>query len=152
MKLPPGATGFGLPDGLAGPDDVRTFMTACHDAARRTGGSVARAQESGATPSFHAASIVYGDEKITILRHIRLPLIAFARESGPQAMTADPFIDRPALADILAQDTHCQVLSAPDLNSPLTEADMTDLTVAEHHQISYWKPATLGALLFNYWD
>jgi hypothetical protein len=67
-------------------------------------------------------------------------------------MLVTVFMDRPVLADILRQTTDCQILSAADLNAPLSRANLSDLGAAEHKQIRYWKPATGGELLFNYCD
>jgi hypothetical protein len=61
------------------------------------------------------------------------------------------FTDRFALAQILSAAGY-QVLPAAELRQPLTSADLSDLSAHEHEQIRYWKPQTVGELLFNYWD
>jgi hypothetical protein len=152
MKLQPGATGFGCPKGQVSPDDIRSFVTACYDAARRTGGSVTAAREPGVTPTFHTVVISYEDVHIAVLRHDRLDVIALAQEPAHVSTLITAFIDRPAPAEILCQTTDCRILSAADLNSSLSGADLADLSADEHREVSYWQPATIGELLFNYWD
>ena len=128
MKLQPGATGCGSPMGQVSPDDIRSFVTACHDAARRTGGSVTAARQPGVTPSFHTVVISYDDEHIAVLRHDRLDVIALAQEPAHGSTLITAFIDRPALAEILCRTTDCPILSAADLSSSLSDADLSDLS------------------------
>ena len=152
MKLPPGATGFGPSGAQASLDDVHAFLTACHDAARRTCGTLIATRQPGVTPSFHTVVIRYEDQDVAVLRHARLDLIALAHDPGSGSMLTGPFIDHFPLTETLSQTATCQILSAADLNSPLSDADPSELSAAERKQIRYWKPATLGELLFNYWD
>lgn len=151
MKLPAGATGFTRP-GQAVHYDARPFLTACHDAARRTGGTITTSQEPGVTPNFHAVVIAYGHERLAVLRHALLPLAAFAQAPRDHVALPPAFIDHPRLAQIIGESTGCPVLSTAELRQPLKPADLSQLTTAEHEQIRYWKPATVGELLFNYWD
>ena len=87
---------------------------ACHDAARRTGGSVTAARQPGVTPSFHTVVISYDDEQIAVLRHDRLDVITLAQEPAHGSTVITAFIDRPALAEILCQTTNCSILSAAE--------------------------------------
>lgn len=151
MKLPAGATGFIRP-GQAGDYDARYFLAACHDAARRTGGTVTASQKPGGTPNFHAVVIAYEHERVAVLRHALLPLAAFAQVTRDHVTLPPAFIDHPRLARIVGETTGCLVLSAADLRQPPASADLSQLTAAEHEQIRYWEPATVGELLFNYWD
>ena len=151
MKLPAGATGFG-PLEQASHYDARSFLKACHDAARRTGGKVTATHQAGVTPNFHTVVITCGHEHVAVLRHALLPLIALAQAPADAVPLAPAFIDHTHLAHILSQTTGCQVLSTTDLHQPIASADLSELTPAEHTQIRYWKPTTVGELLFNYWD
>jgi hypothetical protein len=35
---------------------------------------------------------------------------------------------------------------------PLVQVDLSALDRNEHREIKYWKPETVGELLFNFWD
>ncbi|NYF58605.1 hypothetical protein [Micromonospora purpureochromogenes] len=149
-RLPAGATGFGVrstePDG-----GLRSFRTVCHHAARRTGGGVTSCAAAGVTPSFHTAVVVRGDRAVAVLRHTVLPLVALARPRC--AGDADvAFVDDATLAAALAEVSGLRVLSVAQLHTPLSRVDLTALTAEEHAQLAYWKPETLGGLLFNFWD
>lgn len=150
MKLPAGATGFDTP---ANPNaDLRSFLTVCHQVARQLGGTITRTTPAGVTPNFHTAVIQYTDgQQIAVLRHAVLPLVAFAhpRSGGDTTMT---FIDHPSLAATIRDICDLRVLTTDQLHTPLSHVDLSALTGHEHDQINYWKPETVGDLLFNYWD
>lgn len=150
MKLPAGATGFG-PGTQASHDLNHAFATACHAAARRTGGIVIAAQQAAVTPDFDAVLLAYAHERVAALRHALLNLVALVQVPGDHVALPLTFIDRPRLAQVLGE-TGFQVLPAAELRQPTASADLSDLTAHEHEQIRYWKPATAGELLFNYWD
>jgi hypothetical protein len=151
VKLPAGATGFGPPE-PGGQADARSFLTACYKAARRSGGKLTRINQAGVTPDFHTVVISYDSEEFAVLRHIQLPLLALARPQDSASARTPAFTDYPPLADALTEITGMQVLTAAELHTPLARTDLSQLSQAEHQQISYWKPATLGDLLFNFWD
>jgi hypothetical protein len=93
-------------------------LTACYDAARRTGGRVIATRRPGVTPNFHTVVIGYGDDHVAILRHAWLGLIALAEDPDSGSNLVIAFIDRPVLAEILGQTTNCQILSAKRWNKP----------------------------------
>ena len=43
-------------------------------------------------------------------------------------------------------------LSAEELAAPLLKADISHLSSDQIQDISYWKPANVNELLFNFWD
>ncbi|MGW5576364.1 hypothetical protein [Micromonospora chokoriensis] len=149
MKLPPGATGFNPRPGHQ--TDLSVFTAVCHHAARTIDATVTGATPAGVTPSFHTVDITHAQHHIAVLRHITLPLTAFARPraSGDVAVT---FIDQPDLAAAITNLTDAQVLTAEQLRTPLSQVDLSALEPAVQDQINYWKPTTVGELLFNFWD
>jgi hypothetical protein len=126
-------------------------MAACHSAARRTGGTVAAAWQAAVTPDFDAVLLAYEHERVAVLRHALLNLVAFVEVPGDHVEPPLAFIDRPCLAQILGE-TGFLVLAAAELSQPISPADLSHLTAHEHEQIRCWKPSTVGELLFNYWD
>jgi hypothetical protein len=149
MKLPPGATGFnGQPGSEA---DLRAFAAVCHRAARAIGATVTGVTPAGVTPDFHAIDIIHAQHEIAVLRYIALPFIAFAggRTSGDVTVT---FVNHRDLATAITILTDAQVLTVDQLQIPLSQVDLSALDPHEHDQIDYWKPTTVGELLFNFWD
>ena len=148
MRLPPGATGFHTPGGQA---DVRAFTAVCHHAARALGATVTGVTPAGVTPSFHTVDIAAARHHVAVLRHVTVPFIAFARPRAGDDATVT-FVDHPGLAAVLDTLTDARVLTADQLGIPLSQADLSALDRAEHDQIGYWTSATVGELLFNFWD
>ncbi|WP_243704551.1 hypothetical protein [Micromonospora sp. KC723] len=74
-----------------------------------------------------------------MLRHTALPFIAFARPhvNGDVMVTC---VDHPDLAAALTTLTDTQALTAAQLQTSLSHADLSDLSPHEHDQINYWKP------------
>ncbi|MEV1331659.1 hypothetical protein AB0J20_19040 [Micromonospora costi] len=151
MKLPPGATGFNPPPGTQA--DLRAFTAVCHHAARAIGATVTGFSPAGVTPNFHTVYIADAQRHIAVLRHTTLPFIAFTRpHSDNDGDVMITFIDHPNLAAALTNLTDAQALTVDQLQTPLAHVDLSALDRAEHGQIDYWKPTTVGELLFNFWD
>jgi len=149
MKLPPGATGFNPPPGDHA--DPRAFTAICHHAAHAIDATVTGVTPAGVTPNFHTVVIADNQHHIAVLRHTTLPFIAFARPHVKGDVTIT-YVDHPGLANAITNLTDAQILTADQLQTPLTQVDLSALDPHEHDQIGYWKPTTLGELLFNFWD
>ncbi|MEU8423493.1 hypothetical protein AB0C15_21725 [Micromonospora sp. NPDC048835] len=149
MKLPPGATGFNPPPGAQA--DLRAFTAVCHHAARAIDATVIGVTPASVTPNFHTVDIADAHDHMAVLRHTTLPFIAFARpQANGDVMVT--FVDHPNLAAALTALTDVQPLTAKQLQTALSQADLTALNAHEHDQITYSKPTTVGELLFNFWD
>ena len=150
MRLPAGSTGFDAP-----PVDAaahrRAFLTACHHAARAIGGRVAGIEGPGVTPNFHLAEIAHRDGRLSVLGH---GCVLFAAIAGPRPWRdlRPTFADDPAVAAAIVAASALRPLAVAELSTPLDQADLSALGPGEHRQIAYWKPDTVGELLFNYWD
>jgi hypothetical protein len=135
--------------------DLKAFRHACHEAARRTGGTLREFRiSSEPTPNFHQGIIVYTDRTVAVVCVRDAPLLAMAvprvigctaaRESTPLA-----FVDLPDLADALAQAPGFRLLTTIELNGPI---DLAKWPQFSRHDLRYWQPQTLGEGLFNFWD
>src|SRR5699024_2639899 len=62
------------------------------------------------------------------------------------------FIDRPVPNEQFS--SFYRLLDADELNVPFHQnlIKKTELNSAEWEQIIYWKPETIGQIIFNYWD
>ncbi|MFG1839570.1 hypothetical protein ACGFH8_14155 [Micromonospora sp. NPDC049175] len=149
MKLPPGVTGVNPPPGAEA--DLRVFTAVCRHAARAVDATVTGVTPAGVTPNFHTVDVADDRHRIAMLRHTIVPFIAFARPrtKGDVMLT---FVDHPGLAAALTDLTDAQALTVDQLQTPLAQVDLSALDRAEHDQIGYWKPTTVGELMFNFWD
>ncbi|WP_067830849.1 hypothetical protein [Actinomadura kijaniata] len=135
---------------------VREFRRACYTAARRTGGKVVEFRlAKGVAPNFHQGLIAYRDRTVAVVCARDLAVLAVAEpriidfaadgaESGPLT-----FVEVPALAAALVEEPGLRVLTPSELNGPFDAASWPHVL---SNDITYWKPATLGEALFNYWD
>jgi hypothetical protein len=143
VQLPRGATGFWSASATPpAPVDVRTFKSLGHSVGR-----VVSFQPAGVTPNFHLLTLRLPAGDLGVICHELLPLIAFV--TVPLVDCSPTFVSRPDLAPFFPG---FEALTADALATPASRADLSLLAVAEHRQILYWRPATVGETLFNYWD
>lgn len=141
MKLPRGSTG------LDASPPAAAFVGHCHHVARTVGGEVVRVERAGVTPNFDTVDIRRRSGTTSVLRHAALPFVAFATPRADDHMELT-FIDDDELAGLFEET----VLDRATLCADLSTADLSELDPAEHEQITYWRPGTVGEVLFNWWD
>lgn len=128
------------------PAGLAEFRGLLHEAARRAGGTVTRWCEPVVTPNFHAAYVEYGDRRPTVA--------ALYSHAGDVALTAGheqqplEFVDDAALTSALAE-LNLDVWASAELRRPFKVQDWPLLDVRD---VRYWRPQTVGAALFNWWD
>ncbi|WP_230200279.1 hypothetical protein [Bacillus niameyensis] len=151
VKLPNGITGFYNSKVNTPPPQVdwRQFKQLCFDVAIRSGGKVIDFKSPRYTENFYYAQVKILDNQFYILLNEHFPYLAFASvvEFGNIK-----FIDEPFIYEQFSP--FYQVLKSVELNAPFNQnlVKPTELNNAELEQISYWKPETIGQLIFNYWD
>jgi hypothetical protein len=153
LVLPRGVTGFRSRRSRPLPEtDPRAFARICHAVAGATGGRPGAITSPGVTPNFYSCLIAYGQEQVMLLGHQHVPFLATAAPAPAGAPVT--FIHDPRLHNALALSPPepFRLLTLGQLQAPLHLIDCTALDRAELHQISNWKPATAGELIFNYWD
>ncbi|MER6473230.1 hypothetical protein [Streptomyces collinus] len=69
----------------------------------------------------------------------------------PRAGAPPTFTSPPAWADAF-EPGGFRLLNVEELSTPLTAADTSELAEAELEQVRYWRPSTIGELMFNWWD
>ncbi|WP_339912222.1 hypothetical protein [Symmachiella dynata] len=153
IVLPRGITGFTnrkdppLPVSI----EKRQFRTDCYQVARQCNAAVRSIDEPSGVENFRTTEIAIGDENILILLNVHFPYLAMAQVRHVGDLTLN-FIDVPALASAFSAIDRYQVLTADDLAHPINESMVGNLSKAELHQMNYWKPQTMGEVIFNYWD
>lgn len=156
QRLPRGATGFWDHDPLPQTDPA-AFASICYTAARHLGGRIEEITSRGTTPNFHRATISLSADRVSILAHRHLPLLAIAEphpepESHADGAATVTFIDHRRTTAALAPESTFHLLSQDELQTDLSRVDLSALSRAELRQVDYWQPQTVGALLFNHWD
>lgn len=154
IPLPRGATGFwDARAGTVARTDVRAFRTAVHTAAQQVAGQVEGFEPAGVTPNFHLMVVrMRRDDRVGVVCHQLLPWLALARPPEDGSMEPLAFRSEPELATALELVPPFRVLDLPFLNTPLERLDLSTLDRGERSEIAFWKPVTLGELVFNWWD
>jgi len=150
MKLPNGVTGFY--DSIVNKPpqvDGKQFKQLCFDFTSRNRGKVIDFITPQSPTNFYYAQVEILRNRLCILLNEHYPYLAFASKVEFGNIT---FIDRPVFHEHFS--SFYQVLGTGELNVPLNQnlIKKTDLNNAELEQIAFWKPETVGQIIFNYWD
>lgn len=154
MELPRGITGFRHSDDEPLPaTDLKAFREHCFSAARSLSGRVKLVEMpySRGTTNFATAVLELPEGAVVVLLNAHFPIIGFARPPR-EGQVLFHFMDMPGLADLFRSLGVYEVVTAPDLERPIVEEDLSRLGPAEMEQVRYWRPARVGDLLFNDWD
>ncbi|MEZ0066218.1 hypothetical protein ABIA32_002228 [Streptacidiphilus sp. MAP12-20] len=151
MRLMRGATGFRASTEPPLPlVDVGLLRGLCFDAARVEHARVGPWREAG-TCTFHSVSIASQLASCVALFHAHLPLVAFAVTPPSPGQPIVGFADPPSWAGTF-EAGGLRLLGPLTLDRSIADVDLGGLSCAELDQVSYWRPRSLGDLLFNWWD
>lgn len=130
--------------------DRRAFLAALHTAAREVHAVIRSERGRDPVANFLEMEVTTPDgDELTVLVNDHEPLVAFS----PGSPAPTRFVSYPELALALeAADAQFRVLEPAELNRSVTDSDLTHLGEAELDQVAYWKPQTLGEVIFNRWD
>jgi hypothetical protein len=141
-----GITGFDAPSDV----DFTRFKRAVYAAAQSTGASViAATPTTGVTPNFHQTLIRFRDCELAVICNRTFPVVAFVEH--PVDMAGVQPVEVPELVENFS-NSGFEVASACELLRPIGPDDLQILTEAERNQAKYWKPQTVGQIVFNWWD
>ena len=146
-----GVTGFWMVDQDEPPKVARTDVTAAMRAVALSVGWQVLETRWAEHTSFHETRMAGDDQRLSILFNISYPLVAFSEPTKTGDMHID-FKDHQPLAQAVLHATKFRPLAIAELMRPLQQADLSGLNEAEHQQIDYWQPATIGEVIFNFWD
>lgn len=154
LKLPNGITGFFEKQDEPPKMDGRQFKQLCFSIANNNGGSVLIYKEPQAGTNFYHTEVNVFNKHLHLLLNAHYPFLAFASVVNYGQID---FVDEPQLFEQFS--TYYRVLGTVELNEPLflklgSKEDnlQNELNSAELKQLAYWKPETIGSLIFNFWD
>ncbi|PYI53390.1 hypothetical protein [Paenibacillus flagellatus] len=109
-----------------------------------------------ASNNFYKAELGWKDERVFLLLNASYPILAFA--SSIEYFNIK-FIDHSLSNDVESSGCGFRVASASELNEnlalderTLTVLNKNSLNQSELSQIFFWKPKTIGDVVFNFWD
>jgi hypothetical protein len=156
LKLPNGITGFYHHQYEPPKMDGKQFRQLCFSLVHNNGGTVLDFKEPLTATNFFDIEVRHSKQQFHILLNAHYPFLAFASvvEFGQIQ-----FIDIPELIELFS--LFYRVLGTSELNERLLLnigskegiiQNDNQLNSAELKQIAYWKPETIGELIFNFWD
>lgn len=149
--LRPGITGFAPSHGAPlGHVDLKTWKSDIYTVARTAGLRVLDVQPASVTPNFHSAALMSKDRALFVLCNASLPVVAVVAERPAPGRLL--FVNDERIASSFKRQGTYLVADATDLARRLTGADVAALGPVEQDQIAYWKPETVGEVVFNWFD
>ena len=147
MQLPAGATGFFGAGTFREPISRKEFLQLVHRLVRESRCTVGETDTTLCGKNFYAAQIVRNSGTEILLMNAYTGHLACSDrwEAQPLRFTAPSAM----LAALLPAD---QLLSPALLGQSIDGVMLDALTPAEQEQLRYWKPSTIGEILFNFWD
>lgn len=137
--------------------DAYEFKKLCYTIANHVGGKVVSVSDHPQGTNFYQAEFQLNGEQIYILLNGSYPFFAFA--SKVEYMNIE-FINHQALSnEIQAFSKDYRVLKTSELDEQIqphgrnhTLRNENTLNQNDLRDIFYWKPKTVGEVIYNYWD
>ena len=128
--------------------NFKTFKTIIYNISNQSDFKVIELIEPNITPNFYIARVKKYDNEFFILASYE-DNWAFTKKYNSSNLLFD-FINNSKLSKLLKSQYRISVLTKEKLNSLATPP--LGGWGAKENDIKYWKPKTLGEVLFNYWD
>lgn len=146
MILPKGITGFrSIKDKELPLMDSIQFKQLSHTFVRELGGEMKGFSEHFSHQNFYSIEYMLHRKSYFVLLNCHHPFLAFSAR-----WVEFTFLDVPAMKT--KYKPHYTVLTKDYLDTPITSEHLSSLSKAELEQISYWRPKTVGEVIFNNWD
>jgi hypothetical protein len=136
--------------------DSSQFKKLCYSLANYIHGKLLSFEEPHVSQNFYKAELDLNDESIFILLNSSYPIVAFA--SSVEYFNIK-FVDHSLSSVVDAFSYGFRVATAKELNEclaiderTLTVLNENSLNKSEMRQIFYWKPKSVGEIVFNFWD
>lgn len=127
----------------------KSFQQFCYELANINHGKVFYIEDSLNSKNFYFAKLELYFTKIFVLANARYPYLAFASLLEYEKIE---FINK-SLDWKLPLFLKYTILNVEELNIKYCDKEVENhLNNAEIKQVLYWKPTTVGEVIFNFWD
>ena len=144
---------FLLPEGITGFSDsahetslFKQFKSICFQFVRTHYGTVTFISGDSVTPNYHLATITVSGTVYYVMLCRTYPVIGIST-TEPFSYT---FVDLPELTRLFP--TEYLIPSAQELSERFNVASQPNLNQSELGEIKFWRPNTVGDVIFHYWD
>ncbi len=146
MLLQKGITGFSdCRNPLQTTENFQLFKTICYTAAAAFNAEIIEISDNQYPQNYFSANILLNGKSICILLNRYYPIIGFTRELHGSKY----FIDCKELFSMLSYQYN--VIACDRLNAPFDNCPHA-LDKCELQQIEYYRPTSIGNIIFNEWD
>ncbi|NND04684.1 MAG: hypothetical protein HKN91_18060 [Acidimicrobiia bacterium] len=130
--------------------DRKLFRVAIFAAARQVDAIVGEEPERSPFHNYVATEVTpQRGRSLLVLKNDYLPIVAFSLKSSD----LPEFVAWPQSgAALIEVDPSLRVCEPDELNRRPTDRDLAQLGDAERQEVKYWKPTTIGEIIFNWWD
>jgi len=152
VELPYGVSGFYDSDEPKPPEmDVSKYKELCDELAKKLDGEMLEFTDSLYPANFHKAYFKLPAKSVCLVMNKHYPLLAFA--TTVEALKIK-FIDYPEATEAVPEEYTVLTAEALEAKVPenLAELPGNQISKGEIRQINYWKPETVGQIVFNFWD
>lgn len=133
--------------------DIKPLLSLVHETSRALGFTVHEPAPDSATRSFTAWRLTHAFEPaVTVVVHLVRPVFAVVEAAPDDHTLGSHVIDWQPEQLTRAADMGWHRLTADEARQAVTVAMTTGLTEEERREIAYWKPPTVGEVVFNHWD
>lgn len=147
MILPNGISGFFEAESCCFDTlNIKSFKKISYCLANENHGRVLSLDISLGGKNFYSAEISANNIHCCFLMNVYYPYTAFADSVKYGSIK---FIDKPI--NFVYPFSEHNLLGIKELNADWGDA-IKNLNNAEYTQIKYWNPATIGEIVFNFWD
>lgn len=149
--LTPGSTGC-LHRGTPA-TDTKPLLSLIHETCRAAGFALEGPTSSSAVRSFTAWRLTHAFEpSVTLVVHHVCPVFAVVDAAPDDLGLGRRVVDWQADELARAADLGWHRLTADEAARSVSSSVLTELTAEERREITYWKPQTVGEVVFNHWD
>lgn len=151
-ELPYGVSGFYNSDEPKPPEmDVNRYKELCSELARKLDGELLEFIDSLYPANFHKAHFTLPTKNICLVMNKHYPLLAFANTVEEMKIE---FIDYAEGTKAVPEEYKVLTAEALEAKVPENFAELpgNKMNKGEIEQINYWKPGTVGEIVYNFWD
>lgn len=131
--------------------EMETFKKEVSGSLAQLGYRLLYFREAGVTPNFHLVVFGKGGERLGVICNSIYPVVALVKEIDVGVCELR-YIEDENVENLIESNTSFHIVSTADLDQELTSGALKELNEAELRQINYWKPQTIGEVVFNWWD